>query len=312
MKGNREQGIGNGCMALLSVSVCVCLWLTGLFRPAVAEDTNDGAKVLPIEIVSKAYTEEIPADSPDHPCWKDATPVTLNLIPQNVQEPKPADTSIRQLTVRSLHSQGAIAFLLEWEDATRDDGLRSDKFGDGVGVEFPLSTDSMPDYRMGNDDKPVYLMFWRAERQRARIGGASFHDENYPNAWTDAYAFEPKAVGYKLPAGAAEEKDRYLGSKAAGNPAIVGVAPVVEELSARSWVRLTVQSSQDAGGAGAWKNGRWRVVLTRPLKTADEEDVDFDGKSSWPVSFAAWDGGKQNAGPRKMVSEGWVQLKIAP
>ena len=85
----------------------------------------------------------------------------------------------------------------------------------------------------------------------------------------------------------------------------------MEELSAQTWNKLSVQAHQDARGRGVWADGRWRVVITRPLATWDAGDVALEGKKAWAVAFAAWDGGKQNAGPRKMVVEGWIQLKLA-
>ncbi len=297
-----KNGIG-----ISAALVAVCL------TQVCFAETDDGSKILPIVIESKSCADRIDITNPDQACWKDAAPVTLGLARQNVQEPKIQDTGIAALTVRSVHGRGIMAFLIEWADATKDDGLRSEKFADGVAVEFPLATDTMPDYRMGNDDKPVCLMLWRAERQRARLdSGVSFHDENYPNAWSDAYTFDPKAVGAKVTQAAKTEREKYLASRAAGNPDVIGIAPVVEELSARSWVRLTVQKEQDARGYGAWKNGRWRVIIARPMVTADEEDARLEENSTWPVAFAAWDGAKQNAGPRKMVVDGWVQVKIAP
>ena len=274
------------------------------------QEKQDGRRLLPIDIVSKSVVERIPWEDPNAPCWNGAPAATLKLIPQQVQEPMLMTPSIGELRVRSLHTTSWIAFQIEWDDSTNSNTLRSDRFGDGVAVEMPLSMEPMPEYRMGDEGRPVQLALWRAERQRALEEKISFFEENYPYAWCDCYAFEPKCFGYPLTEALQAEQKKYVAAHAAGNPFRIGVAPVVEELSAQTWNRLTGQRSQDARGRGVWADGKWRVVIARPLTTSDPDDVQLDGKRNWAVAFAAWDGGRQNAGPRKMVVEGWLRLKI--
>jgi hypothetical protein len=278
--------------------------------PPAMEMKQDTKKVLAIEIVSKYRANFIPWENPLETAWKEATPTTLKLIPQQVQEPMLMTPSIGELRVRSIHSDAWIAFQLEWDDASCSNTLRSDRFGDACAVEFPLKNDPLPDYRMGDEGRPVQLMLWRAERQRALEEKISFFDENYPNAWTDTYPFEPKVGEHANDPALQTERKRYVGSQAAENPFRIGIAPMVEELSAQTWNKLTGQKSQDACGRGIWREGHWTVVVVRPLTTSDPEDATLSGIKEWPVAFAAWDGGQQNAGPRKMVVEGWIKLRI--
>jgi hypothetical protein len=277
---------------------------------AKARQDESGRRLLSLEIVSVSVAGEIDWRDPEAAAWNAVPAVTVKLIPQEVQEPKLTTPGIGELRVRSVHDASWIAFLLEWDDDSKSAGLRSDRFGDACAVELPLATDPLPDYRMGDETRPVQLALWRAERQRAIEEGISFHQENYPYQWTDAYTFEPKAVGAENSQATNTEKENYVGSKAAHNPAVVGVAPIVEELIARTWNKLAHQQRQDSRGRGVWKDGKWRVIIARPLATSDEEDAVLAGRENWAVAFAAWDGGKQNAGPRKMVAEGWLKLKI--
>lgn len=272
---------------------------------------EDGKKLLPIEIVSKYRAGALAWENPQDACWKDAPATKLKLIPQQVQEPMLMTPTIGEMTVKALHNDGWIAFQLEWADASCSNTLRSDRFGDACAVSFPLGDQPLPDFRMGDETRPVHLMFWRAERQRAVEDKVSFFSENYPNAWSDTYIFEPTAVGYVVSEALLTEAKRAVGSQAAENPFRIGVAPIVEELSARTWNKLTRQASQDARGRGVWRDGKWTVVIVRPLATSDDEDAGLSAKKSWAVTFAAWDGGRQNAGPRKMTAEGWIQLKLS-
>lgn len=278
--------------------------------PQEKSDGQDGRKVLPIEVVSRHRVEGVPWADPGHAAWNEAPVATVKLIPQQVQEPKLAVASIGELRVRSLYGKDWIGFLLEWEDSTFSATLRSDRFGDGAAVEFPLAIDPLPDYRMGDEGRPVQLLLWRAERQRALEEKISFLEENYPNAWSDGYPFEPTAVGFVPDPAMTAEQKKYVAAHAAENPFRIGVAPPVEDLGAQTWNKLTRHRSQDGRGRGVWAEGRWRVVIARPLATADAEDALLAGKDSWPVAFAAWDGGRQNVGPRKMVTEGWIRVRF--
>lgn len=279
---------------------------------ATAGQQKDEAtrRILPIKLISRA-SATIPPDDPFHAAWNSAPVTTLKLIPQDVQEPMLMAASVRELRVRSLHDHGWIAFLLEWDDPSRDAGLRSDRFSDAAAVSFPLSTAKpLPNYQMGDEERPVHLVLWKAYRQRVHEEKVSLLAENYPYAWTDAYAFEPKAVGHLPGQASLTEQKEYLPAQAAGNPSAVGVAPVVEELNARTWNQMTVQPSQDARGRALWKDRRWRLMIARPLVASDGEDASLSGQAMWPMAFAVWDGAKENNGPRKMVSEGWIQLTI--
>ncbi len=277
----------------------------------VAQDKQqDGRRLLDVELVSSFTSERLAWEDPDHRSWTAQPALKLKLIPQQVQEPMLMAPTIGEMRVRAIHNRSWIAFYLEWDDPTNSNTLRSDRFGDAAAVEFPLSMNPLPEYRMGDEGRPVQLALWRAERQRAFEEKVDFLAENYPRLWCDNYAFAPTAFGFLGTPAIRAEQERYLAAQAVGNPSRIGVAPPVEELSAQTWNRLTVQKSQDSRGRGIWKDGRWRTVIARPLVTADSEDASFDGKFSWAVAFASWDGGRQNAGPRKMVVEGWIKLKL--
>ena len=64
--------------------------------------------------------------------------------------------------------------------------------------------------------------------------------------------------------------------------------------------------------AGAYENGTWRVVMTRPLAAGDAEtDLQFAEGSFIPVAFSAWDGSNGEAGTKHTLTA-WYWLLLEP
>ncbi|MFQ5904820.1 MAG: ethylbenzene dehydrogenase-related protein, partial [Candidatus Binatia bacterium] len=49
-------------------------------------------------------------------------------------------------------------------------------------------------------------------------------------------------------------------------------------------------------GKGIWKDGRWKVVIVRPLFTNDKKDVQFEKGRLIPMAINVWDGGNGEHG----------------
>lgn len=58
-----------------------------------------------------------------------------------------------------------------------------------------------------------------------------------------------------------------------------------------------------------WSDGRWQVVLARPL-TVDGDGVQFSRKKSTKVAFAVWEGSSQERAGLKSFSKHWQDLEI--
>lgn len=263
-------------------------------------------KILAEKIVSKFQRGPLPLTNPTSGLWLNLPASTVKLIPQDVQEPKLAQPAITSLKVRSVNNGTWIAFHIEWDDPSEDFNLRVDRYSDGVSVEFPLNPKDPPDHRMGSEKEPIHLLLWKAYQQKA-MEGTSFLDLNYPNRWSDYNPYE--LPGNPVSPAHAVEIKNLLPAVAADNPIVPGTLPGVEELYAETWNKVIIHKDQDAVGKGEWKNGRWHVVIARHLITPDPQDAPLDGGSSY-VAFACWDGSKENQGPRKMVTEGWLTLEI--
>ncbi|MEC4671321.1 MAG: ethylbenzene dehydrogenase-related protein [Nitrospirota bacterium] len=83
------------------------------------------------------------------------------------------------------------------------------------------------------------------------------------------------------------------------------------DMSAKGFKTLRVQDQQDVSATGAWQDGTWRVVFSRPLQTGDEQDAQIQPGKWVSVAFAVWDGvvgedgGVKEKGSQKAVSSWW-------
>jgi DMSO reductase family type II enzyme heme b subunit len=61
-----------------------------------------------------------------------------------------------------------------------------------------------------------------------------------------------------------------------------------------------------------WKDGTWRLVLSRPLAVADQkgETVQLAAGGSTKVAFAVWEGGSGERAGIKAFSKQWRELTL--
>ena len=72
------------------------------------------------------------------------------------------------------------------------------------------------------------------------------------------------------------------------------------------------QSSQQIDGIINYRNGRYRLVLRRPLTTADSKlDLQFKPGDLIPMAFFVWDGSNQETGKQMALSH-WYYLLLEP
>jgi mono/diheme cytochrome c family protein len=225
------------------------------------------------------------------------------------------------LSVRVARRGSDIAFLLEWDDATKNVGsIGPTDFPDKASLAFPLTDDGLPFIGMGSwirgEDKArqslVNIWCWRADidadRQAGRFGDIR---DKYPLAHVDWYPFKE---GWKP--GQAEDltTDRpeehnptFLTGWGAGNAVSDPARPEREitEFDAAGFGTLTPQPmrEQHVSGRGEWKVGRWRVLFVRKAYTGGDGDAILTGeRSRMPVSFAIWDGAYNDRDGIKSIS----------
>jgi DMSO reductase family type II enzyme heme b subunit len=146
-------------------------------------------------------------------------------------------------------------------------------------------------------------MQWRAAFQKdIDDGHAPTIRDLYPNSWTDYYPDEVLGATDARP---------YAGALGIENPISRGVASPVLDQMAEGWGSMTVKPDQHALGKGVWKDGSWRVVITRPMVSDDVNAPRLLPGDRTVVAFAVWEGGNREVGGRKAWST-WTPLTLAP
>ncbi len=275
------------------------LGILGVAVAAVLPVWTSGQQVA--EIVAFTVPGTNPIVDPHAPLWRDCRPVDVTLLPQTIVVPQKPDAAVRQLSVRAAHNANWLAFRLEWVDPTRSDQLVLDNFGDQVAVELPVDPHGpAPSPMMGNPGGRVNIMQWRAAFQRDIDRGPPTVQSLYPNAWADIYPDQVLSVS---------DARAYTGALGVENPISRAAASPVLDQMAEGWGTMTVKPDQYAVGRGVWSDGRWAVVITRPLVSDDLNGPRLAQGDRTVVAFAVWEGGNREVGSRKSWST-WVPLVI--
>lgn len=211
---------------------------------------------------------ELPAD-PRDPRWQAAPHLVMPLAGQVIAKPRWQNHAVDAVTVRALYNERAIAFLLEWDDRFKDVEHRP-----GPGPELRGATYPQIDLSTAREEKlrdAVRLQFpvtipAGPERPHFLLGSpgqpvALWHWRADANERGGNGVLKERAEGFQKP---------------------------IAELPSET---------QDVSGRGAWAEGRWRVVMTRPLVAkAPTTDVTFEPGRLIPFAVQAWDGANGETG----------------
>ena len=217
----------------------------------------------------------------DDAAWKKVSPMTIPLSGQVITRPVWPEPTVRALTVRSVHNGTEIAFLLEWQDNTKNDRLTPGTFRDGVAIGLPLG-DAPAFFCMGQLDHYINIWHWKADWQSDIDRRA-------------ARTLEKKEGGVRT----FEVIPRRVSS--------------VEDLIGGGFSTLTTKERQGrVQGQAVWQDGVWHVVMRRPLASEEQENEAtlIPGRIQ-TVSFAVWNGENKERNGQKAVAP-WFQLSIDP
>ena len=223
---------------------------------------------------------ELPT-GPEDASWAKVSPMTLPLSGQVITRPVWPEPSARALTVRSLHNGTEIAFLLEWQDNTKNDRLTPGTFRDGVAIGLPLG-DAPAFFCMGQLDHYINIWHWKADWQSDIDRRAAKTSEKSRDG-VRTFEVIPRRVSS------------------------------VEDLIGGGFSTLTTKERQGrVQGKAAWKDGVWHVVMRRPLVSEEQENEAklIPGRVQ-TVSFAVWNGENKERNGQKAVAP-WFQLVIDP
>ncbi|MFQ5971677.1 MAG: c-type cytochrome [Alphaproteobacteria bacterium] len=213
----------------------------------------------------------LPGD-PDDPAWARAHPIAFRLVPNIIKEERLFHSLNDTVTVRVLFNDDALAIRLDIDDRTYSVP------GDEEEVRYrDEGVEPTPD--AAAVQFPVEIPS-TSEKPWFRHG-----DPAHPvNIWYwRAASMEPEAP----------ERVMLFDASGPERP------PVPRD------------DGVDLSGAGAWADGRWQVVLLRPLETDDLRDLRFETGRYIPIAFANWDGWAGQSGSRHTLTH-WYWLLLEP
>jgi hypothetical protein len=243
---------------------------------------------------------------PEAAFWADVPVLEAHLVGQPMVRPRPQQTTTAALAVQAVHDGTWLALRLVWTDDEPSEAGRLGLYSDGAAVQFPMTpAESPPPIFMGVQGMPVHIFHWRAQYQRDAERGKPTMRDLYPNLSIDMYPMEfadPGRVEASLAA-----REQYSPGHAVGNPQSYAKSGV-DEIWAEGFSTSSVQESV-ASGHGIWKDGRWSLVIVRPLQRPGGSS--FAPGDSTFVAFAIWQGGAGEVGSRKSVTMTWTPLRFA-
>lgn len=200
----------------------------------------------------------------------------------------------KNIKVKALYNDKEIAFLIKWKDKTLSiqKGYRSDSFGDGVAVQFPVhysDPNKLPYIGMGSEGREVLIHLQKAA----------------PNT------YEPNGHG-DVAHQVNRHNTNYFGEDLAKFDSEVKDIAVVDY--ERTFISAGFRSMTEVKDGSVDSNmemmynitkGCWKSTLSRPLK---DEYLNLDSPA-FPVAFAVWDGDKRNRDGLKLLS-GWNSVQL--
>ncbi len=208
--------------------------------------------------------------------WNGADAVTLSLVPNIIKEERLFTPLNDAVTVRAIYNEKEIAFLLEVDDRTES----------RPGIEY--FTDLQDENKEMYADavaiqfpmEAAYMSSPMVEKPLYRHGDKRRHTTIW---YWNAGSVEPK--------------------RDASAVLMEGVGP-----NKRPKLR---ESDGTFSAGGEWKDGKWRVIMTRPRSGGAIGDIDFVEGQFMPISFANWDGSNGEVGSKHTLST-WYWLFLPP
>jgi DMSO reductase family type II enzyme heme b subunit len=232
----------------------------------------------------------IDGDVPDGPGdakWAEAEPMDVRLAGQVVVAPRWQNPSIELVTIKSIRNGKDIAFLVEWDDPFKDVVHQKAK---ELKAKAISKLGAFNSYVEAIDMVPRKLKTFR-------------------DALALQFPIKP-TEGTKKPyflRGGSSDAVHLLVWKAD--------KAATEEAVARGWTqnpRPQAKAGQQTKSKSVWRQGRWSVVIKRPLLTEDRNDVQFRQGRFIPMAVNAWDGSNGEHGLMMSLSTWYFVLLEAP
>lgn len=240
---------------------------------------------------ARLVDEEIPLD-PESKVWEISEPIGIRMAGQVIAAPRWQNPSIEMVSVRSIFNDKEIGFHVEWDDPFKD--LKHNDAAEFNAREI-MNPGAHNSYVAANKMIPRQL--------------ETFRD----------------SVALQFPVSMKEGTKKPHFFRGGGNdPVNLWVwkadlfaegKPAVEEGTARGFkqpVKPQQAEEQQASSGAVWKEGRWSVVMKRPLVTNDKGDVQFEKGKFIPIAANAWDGSNGEHGTIMSLSSWHYVFLEAP
>ena len=238
-------------------------------------------------VVSSGLAEgEISAD-PEHESWKNRARRYVAMGGQITHKPRNFVNRIDDIWVKSLYNDTHIAFMFQWDDRTKS-------VAEGKLPWAPTS---------------VNVDVKEQDPKTGEEGSIASHQNNY-TVYNDAIAMETAVKWKDLPS---PIKPRYLFGSNEQFP--VDIVKWEADGSLRAfkgtgWDKDFEERFNYEENIkllySEWKDGRWTVIVQRPLGDKKEQEYDedtfFEMGQYIPTVFFAWDGHNGDAGRKMAVS----------
>jgi DMSO reductase family type II enzyme heme b subunit len=238
-------------------------------------------------VLSSGVVEgEISAD-PENEMWTKRARRIIAMGGQITHKPRNFVNRIDDIWMKSVYNDTHIAFMFQWDDRTK----------------------SVAEGKLPWPPTSVNIDVKEQDPKTGEEGSIAMHQNNY-TVYNDAVAMETAVKWKELPA---PIKPRYLFGSNEQFPVDIMKWEADGSLRAfkgTGWDKDFEQRDNYEESSkllfSEWKNGRWTVIIQRPMGNKKDQDYDedtfFEMGQYIPTVFFAWDGHNGDAGRKMAVS----------
>ncbi|MHC4139959.1 MAG: c-type cytochrome, partial [Planctomycetota bacterium] len=210
-----------------------------------------------VVLKSKLVDGNLPA-GPEDGAWATLEAVELPLAGQIVASPRFWTPSANSIRIKSFYNEKNIAFLLEWDDRTDEQG---ETYSDAAAIQFPTKIPEglkKPYFAMGDSSNNVELLHWKAYDES--VLAAQLTDDDVETQTDGGEDVEEEAEEGTEETEAADVQEGEEIVEEVAKEEFKGFVKI-KEMNAKGFRTLSVQpdNSQNSLGKGHWKNGKWKV-----------------------------------------------------
>jgi DMSO reductase family type II enzyme heme b subunit len=240
-----------------------------------------------VVITARRIEANVPT-GPDDPEWETTAAFHVPLTGQATYAPRWQTQAVTDLSVRAIYNTEEIALLLAWND----------RFADTTSVDSADATAA------GWEADDTYSMLY-PDGQRMRGTFPDAAEIMFPVRYSDNPVLPHFVYGN---AGQPVDLWRWRADLRHAPSSTSAV-----ELRASGGGRppeTHAPESQRAKGRGVWRDGRWTVVVRRPLVTEDgAREVQLQPGRMVPIAFHVWEGANGETG-LKMALSSWYFVHL--